>query len=121
MVHVKLDGLATSVGDLILGLFGFDEDEWYECDGEGGADAFSLEGGGLSTWNESSIYVERSNSLHPSRPSSSGPHIVNEPLRSLLFPIDIAAPTDDYGCTAKPVARASFAPSQRWIALVQRG
>lgn len=58
MVRVKLDGLATSVGDLILGLFGFDEDEWFDFEGEGGADAFSLEGGGLSTWSESSIYVE---------------------------------------------------------------
>ncbi|BGO98315.1 hypothetical protein RTBOTA2_002288 [Rhodotorula toruloides] len=121
MIRVKLDGLATSVGDLILGLFGFDEDEWFDFEGEGGAEAFSLEGGGLSTWSESSIYVERSNSLHPSRPSSFGPHIVNEPLRGLLFPIDIAAPTDDYGCTAKPVAPAPFTPSKPWIALVQRG
>ncbi|BGP22013.1 PA domain containing zinc finger, C3HC4 RING-type protein [Rhodotorula toruloides] len=121
MVSAKLDGLATSVGDLILGLFGFDEDEWFDIEGEGGADAFSLEGGGLSTWSESSIYVERSNSLHPSRPSSFGPHIVNEPLRGLLFPIEIAAPTDNYGCTAKPVAPAPFTPSTPWIALVQRG
>ncbi|GAA6048076.1 hypothetical protein JCM3770_000179 [Rhodotorula araucariae] len=121
-VRHKLDQVATSLGDIILGVFGFDEEDWFGLgDIDGDPSGTGIEGGGLASWSESSVYVERTNSLHPSRPSSFGPHLLTEPLRGLLFPVDAVAPTDAYGCNARPVAPAPAEPAAPWVALVQRG
>ncbi|GAA5859846.1 hypothetical protein JCM1840_001762, partial [Sporobolomyces johnsonii] len=122
------------LGDLLLALFGFDEDDWFGLPGIDTHDDHDLHdlgiqptgSSGLASWSESSVYVERTNSLHPSRPSSFGPHLVTEPLRGLLFPVTHASPaSDSFGCSAlpsppSPPIRARI-PEGGWIALVQRG
>ncbi|GAA5964717.1 hypothetical protein JCM21900_003009, partial [Sporobolomyces salmonicolor] len=122
------------LGDLLLALFGFDEADWFGLPGFDNEDEHDLDelglqaagSSGLASWSESSVYVERTNSLHPSRPSSFGPHLVTEPLRGLLFPIPHASPaSDSFGCSAlpsppSPPIRARI-PAEGWIALVQRG
>ncbi|GAA5937714.1 hypothetical protein JCM3775_002108 [Rhodotorula graminis] len=122
-VRNKLDSAASSLGDLILGVFGFDEDDWFGMgEFEGDPSETGIDGGGLASWSESSVYVERTNSLHPSRPSSFGPHLLTEPLRGLLFPVESVLPTDEFGCKAHPVIPAPVhEPSTPWVALVQRG
>ncbi|GAA5997062.1 uncharacterized protein JCM10292_006182 [Rhodotorula paludigena] len=119
-LRTKVEGAVTSVGDLVLALFGFDEEDWFGL-GDLDAGETGIEGGSLASWSESSVYVERTNSLHPSRPSAFGPHLLSEPLRGLLYPVESVLPTDAFGCTAAPVAPAPVTPSTRWIALVQRG
>ncbi|BGP37076.1 hypothetical protein JCM10449v2_000980 [Rhodotorula kratochvilovae] len=121
-VRQKLDQVATALGDVILGVFGFDEEDWFGLgDVDGDPSGTGIDGGSLASWSESSVYVERTNSLHPSRPSSFGPHLLTEPLRGLLFPVESVLPTDAYGCKAQPVAPAPVEPATPWIALVQRG
>ncbi|GAA5850785.1 hypothetical protein JCM9279_003921 [Rhodotorula babjevae] len=122
-VRNKLDSAASSLGDLILGVFGFDEEDWFGMgDFEGDPSETGIDGGGLASWSESSVYVERTNSLHPSRPSSFGPHLLTEPLHGLLFPVESVLPTDSFGCKAHPVIPAPVhEPSTPWVALVQRG
>ncbi|GAA5892218.1 hypothetical protein JCM8208_001484 [Rhodotorula glutinis] len=122
-VRTKLDSAASSLGDLILGVFGFDEDDWFGMgDFEGDPSETGIDGGGLASWSESSVYVERTNSLHPSRPSSFGPHLLTEPLRGLLYPVESVLPTDMFGCQAHPIIPAPVhEPSTPWVALVQRG
>lgn len=56
-------GLVDQVGDLVLALFGFDEGDWFEDsmsleEGEGDLRDLGIEGTGLSSWSESSVYVE---------------------------------------------------------------
>ncbi|GAA5989561.1 hypothetical protein JCM10908_000530 [Rhodotorula pacifica] len=121
-LRLKLDKTATLLGDFLLGLFGIDDGaEWFsegEFDYE--TSQSGLDGGTLSSWSESSVYVERTNSLHPSRPSSFGPHILDEPLRGYLFPIEFASAADSYACSLS-TATTSGTPSEPWIALIQRG
>ncbi|POY74786.1 hypothetical protein BMF94_2059 [Rhodotorula taiwanensis] len=122
-LRVSLDETATMIGDFLLGLFGIDDGgDWFgDGDFDYEASQAGLDGSALSTWSESSVYVERTNSLHPSRPSSFGPHILDEPLRGYLFPIEAATSTDSYACTALAVAPAPITPTGPWIALIQRG
>ncbi|GAA5984789.1 hypothetical protein JCM11641_002741 [Rhodosporidiobolus odoratus] len=117
----------TSLGDFLLGVFGFDEDDWFGLAGDRDeVDAEGLEGGAgaaLAGWSESSVSVERTHSLYPSRPSSFGPHLVREPLRGMLYPLPSVVSTDSYGCTPRPAAPSPLSPPDGadWIALVQRG
>ncbi|GAA6024890.1 hypothetical protein JCM11491_006668 [Sporobolomyces phaffii] len=121
------------VGDVVLGLFGFDQQDWFDFseagltpDEEDQFREFGVESGGsgtgLASWTESSLYVERTQSLHPSRPSAFGPHLLEKPLRGFLYPISIHT-ASPYGCSP-PSAASALVPSQHdgeWIALVQRG
>lgn len=74
---------------------------------------------GLASWSESSLYVQRSNALHPSRPSSFGPHITTDSLNGLLFPISTYVKIDSYGCSNE-LSNHTAVPDN-WIALIQRG
>ena len=66
-VRTKVDSAASSLGDLILGVFGFDEDDWFGMgDLEGDPSETGIDGGGLASWSESSVYVE----VRPLSPSS---------------------------------------------------
>ncbi|GAA5874115.1 hypothetical protein JCM3774_006745 [Rhodotorula dairenensis] len=121
--RLKLDKAATLLGDFLLGLFGIEDGaEWFsEGDYDYETSQSGLDGGALSSWSESSVYVERTNSLHPSRPSSFGPHILDEPLRGYLFPIEYASSADAYACSSTKVAPVRVRPTGPWIALIQRG
>lgn len=122
-LRIKLDRTATLLGNLLLGLFGIDDGaEWFsEGDFDYETSQSGLDGGTLSSWSESSVYVERTNSLHPSRPSSFGPHILDEPLRGYLYPVEYASATDAYACSSTAVAPVPVTPAAPWIALIQRG
>ncbi|GAA6040134.1 hypothetical protein JCM8097_002044 [Rhodosporidiobolus ruineniae] len=127
------DRAVTRIGDTVLALFGFDDQDWFglgELEEELNADG--LEGGAagaLAGWSESTVFVERTASLLPSRPSSFGPHLVSDPLRGLLLPITALSPsTDSYACTiptsssSSPDEAGEEKPDKLgWIALVQRG
>ena len=65
--------------------------------------------------------LQRTNSLHPSRPSSFGPHILDEPLRGYLYPVEYASATDAYACSSTAVAPVPVTPAAPWVALIQRG
>ncbi|KAM0787005.1 hypothetical protein ACM66B_006274 [Microbotryomycetes sp. NB124-2] len=124
-----IDGLGQAI-NLALGLSDEDDSLMLPQSLRDGAGAG---GTGLSTWAESTVYVERTRSLYPSRPSAFGPHILHEPLSSLLFPITTFAPSDSYGCaspknrphddnsTTVPSDDLPAPPESGWIALVQRG
>lgn len=74
-------------------------------------------------YSDSSLYVERTNSLHPSRPSSFGPR-VEDPLSSLLFPITTFSTSDAYGCNSSDIISGDdlpTPPASGWIALSMRG
>ncbi|GAA5840894.1 hypothetical protein JCM11251_007632 [Rhodosporidiobolus azoricus] len=124
----------TYVGDFLLDLIGFDaEEEWFSPGDEEVTEG--LEGGAgaaLAGWSESTVFVERTNALYPSRPSSFGPHLVSSPLRGFLFPITSLVPSSDsYACSSSPSLSPSPATNtlptrhgnvpEDWIALVQRG
>lgn len=121
--RIRVDEVASMLGDFLLNLIGLDDGWDLLPEGEFDYDAMQtgIDGGALSSWSESSVYVERTNSLHPSRPSSFGPHILDEPLRGFLYPIESATATDAYACTALAVAPAPVVPSTPWIAMIQRG
>ncbi|GAA5954779.1 hypothetical protein JCM3765_007773 [Sporobolomyces pararoseus] len=141
--------VVDTVGDLVLALFGFDEQDWFDFSHEGltedeehqmrelgiegiggGAGGGGLRGNGLSSWGESSLYVERTQSLHPSRPSAFGPHLLEKPLRGFLYPISLYA-SSSYGCSLptdidsipRQVTNDNGGKDgeEEWIALVQRG
>ena len=59
-LRIKLDRTATLLGDLLLGLFGIDDGaEWFsEGDFDYETSQSGLDGGTLSSWSESSVYVE---------------------------------------------------------------
>lgn len=76
-----------AVGDLVLALFGFDEQDWFDFTHEGltedeeyqmrelgiegiggGTSGGGLSGNGLSSWGESSLYVEVFFNFLPSLP-----------------------------------------------------
>ncbi|GAA6062321.1 hypothetical protein JCM10212_006873 [Sporobolomyces blumeae] len=116
----RVESLVETVGDVVLALFGFDEADWFDFDverferdvGDGEVGGLGIEGGNgaLASWSESSVYVERTNSLHPSRPSAFGPHLVSSPLRGLLFPIEFASPSENaYGCPPPSVVGRDLA------------
>ncbi|GAA5909438.1 hypothetical protein JCM6882_002644 [Rhodosporidiobolus microsporus] len=126
----------TFVGDFLLALVGFDDaEEWFDSGEERSEGLEGGAGAALTGWSESSVYVERTDALYPSRPSSFGPHLVSAPLRGFLFPITSLVPSSDsYACsTAAPAnlsprsSSSSSAPAfahpvpEDWIALVQRG
>ncbi|GAA5943232.1 uncharacterized protein JCM15063_005301 [Sporobolomyces koalae] len=129
------------IGDLVLALFGFDEQDWFDFTDQGLTDdeadqlrQLGIEGisegagsGLSSSWSESSLYVERTQSLHPSRPSAFGPHLFDKPLRGFLYPISLYTDSP-YGCSlptsVNPVSSTSSSLEGRdedWIALIQRG
>lgn len=70
--------------------------------------------------------MQRTNSIHPSRPSSFGPHLLTDSLPGLLFPVTAVTGATSYGCHdpkhphLKPTANDTL-PTSVWIALVQRG
>ncbi|KAK4049657.1 hypothetical protein OIV83_003932 [Microbotryomycetes sp. JL201] len=119
-VQDGIDSLGSAI-NLALGLDddGVDVHDMSLRDSPGGT--------GLSTWAESSVYVQRTRSLYPSRPSAFGPHILHEPLSSFLYPITTFAPSDSYGCASprqgdNHTVTALPKPAKTgWIALVQRG
>lgn len=59
-LRISLDRTATLLGDLLLGLFGIDDGaEWFsEGDFDYETSQSGLDGGALSSWSESSVYVE---------------------------------------------------------------
>lgn len=59
-LRLKLDQAATLLGDFLLGLFGIDDGaEWFsEGDYDYETSQSGLDGGALSSWSESSVYVE---------------------------------------------------------------
>ncbi|BGP13044.1 hypothetical protein JCM10213v2_000963 [Rhodosporidiobolus nylandii] len=121
----------TRLGDLLLGLFGLEDEEWDSetSGGDGGMKQSGMDSGAgatLAGWSESSVIVERTKALYPSRPSSFGPHLVSSSLRGSLYPLPSVASSDSYGCFASPPASSLVAPRTPddeggWIALVQRG
>ena len=66
-LRIKLDRTATLLGDLLLGLFGIDDGaEWFsEGDFDYETSQSGLDGGTLSSWSESSVYVEVSPIFRP--------------------------------------------------------
>lgn len=98
-------------------------------------DALQFNGAALSSWSESTLYVQRTDALYQSRPSSFGPHLTEQDMTGLLFPITaFAKNSDSYACSPVPttpspsplIVQRSVIASNRtvpanWIALVQRG
>ncbi|KAK4056178.1 hypothetical protein OIO90_002909 [Microbotryomycetes sp. JL221] len=134
-VEHGIETFGATVNDWLLGFDG-DQDS-LSATSLGDHRTYGSAGPGLSTWAESSVYVDRTRSLYPSRPSAFGPHILHEPLTSMLFPITTFARTDSYGCRStsspsnsttswlegnlKPEHDLPKPPKQGWIALIQRG
>lgn len=65
---------------------------------------------------------QRTQSLHPSRPSAFGPHLLEKPLRGFLYPISLYT-SSSYGCSlpSNSVVGPPRDGDEEWIALVQRG
>lgn len=133
-----VEDVVQRIGDFIVMLFGLEDDD--EVSG-------AQDGSGLTTWSESSVYVEvrfprlrcilcvkliipsypqLTHSLYASRPSSFGPHILLEPLEAPLYPITAFAPSTSHACGSPDDEEADnktypSPPRFGWIALVQRG
>ncbi|KAK4705231.1 hypothetical protein P7C70_g983, partial [Phenoliferia sp. Uapishka_3] len=112
----RVDAFMNGVGTRFLALLGI------ETDAEALDDGGAYGAGGLAGWSESSVFVEVTNSLHPSRPSAFGPHLVAAPLRAPLYPITSLSSSDEYGCPSDTSSNTTLptAPAV-WIALSQRG
>lgn len=97
-------------------------------------DAIQFNGAALSSWSEASLYIQRTDALYQSRPSSFGPHLKQD-FTGLLFPITaFAKDSNSYACSPLPTAtpsspllvqrsnhEANRTVPPNWIALVQRG
>ncbi|KAL8283759.1 hypothetical protein RQP46_005554 [Phenoliferia psychrophenolica] len=108
----RVESFVEGLGTTILDLFGVDTDAEAMDGGAFGA-------GGLASWAESSVFVEVTNSLHP---SPFGPHLVAAPLRAPMYPISALTTSDAYGCASSKTDNTTRpAPPGEWIAVSQRG
>ena len=129
----KISSKVDSLGSTILYYGGYPTTAPVD-EGDVNTDAIQFNGAALSSWSESSLYVQKSDALYQSRPSSFGPHL-KEDFTGLLFPITaFAKDSNSYACSPPPSTATPSSPllvqrsheSNRtapvnWIALVQRG